>query len=210
MKVRIGPYKSWIGPYQIAGLLKYVGVSDDKCHNIGGWMADNIPGLMRTCEWIESKRKRNIKIHIDYYDVWSMDHTLALIIAPMLKLLKEKLHGAPFTDDADVPDHLKSTAAPAKENEYDTDENHFKRWEYILDEMIFAFESAADGDWEQQFHKGKTDYNLEPTKDNPELFEMVYTDKHTHVFDKEGYEAYFARMQNGFRLFGHYYINLWD
>jgi len=210
MKVYIGKYKSWVGPYQIANLLKHVGVSDDKCHDIGGFLADRVPGLMRACEWIESKRNRKIKIHIDYYDVWSMDHTLSLIATPMLKLLKEKLHGAPHTDDEDVPDHLKSTAAPSKENEWDTDENHFKRWEYILDEMIFAHESLANDEWEQQFHTGEIDMQWKDCDDNPHLKEMYRGPNDTHKFDKEGYEAYYARIKNGLRLFGKYYMALWD
>ena len=53
-----------------------------------------------------------------------MDHTLAMIIVPMLKQLKETKHGAPFVDDEDVPEELKSTSAPAKENDWDTDDNH--------------------------------------------------------------------------------------
>jgi len=209
MKVKIGPYKNWVGPYQIAGLLTHVGVSEDKAHDIGGWMADNVPGLMRTCEWIESKRKQKQKIRIDYHDVWSMDYTLSLIIAPMLRLLKEKLHGAPYTDDEDVPDHLKSTAAPKPDQEWDTDKNHFARWEYILDEMIFAFEALEKGDWEMQFHTGEIDMQWKDT-DNPHLSEMVRGPKDTHKFDKEGYEKFYARMKNGFRLFGKYYMALWD
>ena len=52
--------------------------------------------------------------------------------------LKKDKHGAPNTDDADVPDRLKSTSAPPKTNTYDTDEFHFQRWDWILDEMIWA------------------------------------------------------------------------
>jgi molybdopterin molybdotransferase len=43
-------------------------------------------------------------------------------------------------DDIDVPEELRSTSAPPKENEYDTDANHFARWDWVMDEMIFAFE----------------------------------------------------------------------
>ena len=38
---------------------------------------------------------RTEKIHIDPWDTWSMDYTLALIILPMLNQLKESKHGAP-------------------------------------------------------------------------------------------------------------------
>jgi hypothetical protein len=43
-------------------------------------------------------------------------------------------------DDEDVPEELKSTSAPPKECVWDVDANHFKRWDYILDEMIWSFE----------------------------------------------------------------------
>ncbi len=44
-----------------------------------------------------------------------MDYTLSHIVVPMLKQLKETKHGAPFVDDEDVPEELKSTSAPPKE-----------------------------------------------------------------------------------------------
>jgi hypothetical protein len=115
-----------------------------------------------------------------------MDSTLAYIALPMLKRLQEIKHGAPYTDDEDVPDELKSASAPAKEHEYDTDENHFKRWEYIIGEMIFAFDSKLN-DWEEQF------YN--------ETFTPEVLEKRKQIQE---------RISNGFRLFGKYYEGLWD
>ena len=41
-------------------------------------------------------------IVIHDYDTWNIDVTLAHIIVPMLKQLKEKKHGAPFVDNEDV------------------------------------------------------------------------------------------------------------
>ena len=35
------------------------------------------------------EKERKVNIRIDNYDLWSMDHTLSLIILPMLKKLKE-------------------------------------------------------------------------------------------------------------------------
>jgi glutamate-1-semialdehyde aminotransferase len=63
----------------------------------------------------------------------------------MLKQLKENKHGAPFTDDEDVPEHLRSTTAEPKENEWDTDSNHFLRWDWIMDEMITGFKTDFPG-----------------------------------------------------------------
>jgi hypothetical protein len=79
-------------------------------------------------------------VKIDRWDTWSMDHTLAHIILPMLKQLDKEKHGAPYTNDEDVPEYLRSHMAQPKENEWDTDSLHFMRWDWILAEMIWAFE----------------------------------------------------------------------
>jgi hypothetical protein len=128
-------------------------------------------------------RAREIEVKIDDFDIWNLDSTLAYIIAPALELLKEKQHGAPWVDDDDVPAELRRTAAPTVED-WETDDNHFKRWEWVLDEMIFAFKSK-NNDWEDEF-LGQSSYLNE---------EMV---KIQH------------RIQNGYRLFGKYYDGLWD
>lgn len=80
------------------------------------------------------------QVTIHSWDTWNMDHTLSYIITPMLKQLQETKHGAPNTDDEDVPEKLRSTSAPKKENDWDTDDNHFRRWDWIINEMIWAFE----------------------------------------------------------------------
>jgi hypothetical protein len=153
---------------------------------------------------------RAVTIKIDPYDTWNLDNTLAMIIAPCLRQLKETKHGAPFVDDSDVPDELKSTSAPPKENDYDIDNNHFKRWDYVLDEMIWAFEENLK-DWEDQFYSGEADFQTKETEINGEtVYEMIHGPNHTLKLDKEGYEKHYARMRNGFRLFGIYYTGLWD
>jgi hypothetical protein len=42
------------------------------------------------------------------------------------------------------------------------------------------------------------------------MSEMIRGPNDTKVYDWEGRKAYEARIQNGFRLFGKYYQNLWD
>ena len=83
-------------------------------------------------------------IIIHKWDTWNMDHTLSYIIVPMLVQLQETKHGAPNTDDEDVPEKLRSTSAPPKENDWDTDDNHFRRWDWIINEMIWAFTYKRD------------------------------------------------------------------
>ena len=153
-------------------------------------------------------RKRKINVRIDRSDTWSMDNTLAHIILPMLKQLRDTKHGSPFVDDEDVPEYLRSTAAPPKKNEWDTDENHFKRWDWVLNEMIYAFECEVDEKWDNQFHSGKTD--MVWVQENDSLYRMERGPNDTHVFDKEGHDKAWIRRNNSMRLFGKYYHNLWD
>lgn len=244
MKVKIGKYKTWFGPYHLAEMLCWwakpvkdeYGVEDKPqwVHNFGEWLAhgyiepDPKPGdeprlfmeqrhetwLYKLLLWIESKKKRKISIRIDPWDTWSMDNTLAHIILPMLKKLKEAKQGAPFVDDEDVPTELKSTSAAPKENEWDTDDNHFKRWDWVLDQMIFAFENKLDDTWEDQFISGEAKWRskaIEWDENNkPKLYQFVKDPDDTYKIDIEGRQAYQDRISNGFRLFGKYYESLWS
>lgn len=145
-------------------------------------------------------------VKIDAYDTWSMDHTLAYIILPMLKQLHATKHGAPLVDDEDVPDELKSTNAPPKENEYDTDGNHFKRWDWVIEEMIWSFEQQLKDDDEYQFF----DHSAYDSGDTKEWFKDMSNGVSKIKIDREGLEAHQKRKQNGFNLFGKYYQALWD
>lgn len=178
MKVHIGPYIEWIGPYQLAQMLKYVGVSDDRCHDIGHWLASTWVGPM--CQWIHNKRERVVKVHIDSYDVWSADHTLAYIISPMLKVLRTQEYGMGFVDDEDVPESIRKTNDPNyNPNEpWELDSFFGDRWLFILDEMIWAFD------------------------------QVLLDDEYSR--SEEETKAHSERMQNGFRLFGKYYQSLWS
>jgi hypothetical protein len=147
-----------------------------------------------------------VSVHIDDFDTWSMDHTLAYIIEPMLKQLKLTKHGAPNVDNKDVPKELRSDAI-----EGDVSVTHFKKWDWVLDEMIFAFESKHN-DWEEQFCSGEHDVAwIEITEGKLKGHsEMVKGPNDTFKIDWKGRTAYQKRITNGFRLFGKYYENLWD
>lgn len=157
-------------------------------------------------------------VKIDYWDVWSMDSTLSPIILPMLKKLQEVKHGAPFVEDEDVPERLRSTtkaAVKSKKNSWDTDCNHFKRWDWVLDEMIWAFEQLCDENHDAKFFSGESDIIWVPNKEldangKPLTYEMKRGPKDTHKFDKKGYTKHQERIANGTRLFGKYYQALWD
>jgi len=99
-----------------------------------------------------------------------------------------------------VPKKLRSYVASPKKNPWDTDENHFKRWDYILDEMIWAFEQELKDDDESQFYDHSESDNAKDWNEKMSKLKV----------DREGLEAHQKRKANGFRLFGRYYQNLWD
>ena len=226
MKIWISNYRNhWISPYTI---IEYIFFWTDwsKCGRNKGVIADK--DYVDHPKWVERWAKRvepistAIRVVLDYihppikyikidrWDTWSMDHTLAHIILPMLKQLDKEKHGAPYTNDEDVPEYLRSHMAQPKENEWDTDSLHFMRWDWILAEMIWAFEQEIKDDDEADFY----DYSAYE-KDNGETnFDQFFKDisggvKKTKV-DEKGLKAHQERKANGFRLFGKYYQNLWD
>jgi hypothetical protein len=155
------------------------------------------------------KAQRKVKIRVDGYDVWVADHTIAMIVHHLLLKLKENKHGAPYVDDEDVPERLRSTAAKPKKDEWDIDDNHSKRWDWVLDEMIWAFEQCAKEDTgDDQFYSGEVDWTF--VKEDDKYSRMEYGPNHTFKVDEEGKNAHYERIKNGHRLFAKYYFSLWD
>ena len=88
------------------------------------------------------ERNQRVDVLVEPHDVWSLDWTLAQIIHPGLIMLKSMKNGAPRVDPEDVPEYLRPSAeelAVYKEHG-ETDELWFDRYDYILDEMIWAFD----------------------------------------------------------------------
>ena len=163
---------------------------------------DGIQSVYDVFNWIWfDRRTQKIKVRIDKWDTWSMDHTLAPIILPMLVQLKATQHGAPMVDMEDVPKELRATKA--QQNKYakggDVDPKHFERWDYIMDEMIWAFEQKNRDDWENDYYGPYIE-----SEDKRELFGRF------EWIDDEGRKKHQERMSNGFRLFGKYFESLWD
>lgn len=155
----------------------------------------------------EDDVKRKVEIEIDPYDTWNLDHTLSLIIHPLLVQLKETKQGSPFVDDDDVPENLRSTAAVPKENDWGTDSLHHDRWDWVMNEMIWAF--GQDKDDEELFQHNVD--NLKMTIDDGKLtFGTEDPTKPEYFYDKVGHTAHEARKSNGRRLFAKYYPALWD
>jgi hypothetical protein len=191
----------WISPYTVLEKVFFWREIEYDEPIIDKWSDRLTPicqGIQKVLDFIHPKINY---VKIDRWDTWSMDYTLSHIIVPMLKQLKETKHGSPFVDDEDVPEELKSTSAPPKENDYDTDENHFKRWDWALNEMIWAFEQNLDTNSEEKFFD-HAEWDEKEKDFNKNL--------HKIKIDQPGLKAHQDRKANGFRLFGKYYQGLWD
>ena len=255
MKVYIGPYKNWFGPYQLAEFLCFWAKKEkdehgferkpDWVNNFGEWLAhgnvepDPAPGqskklfqterpktwIYKFLLWVDSKKKRTFHVVIDDYDTWNMDSTLSPIILPMLKQLKEKKHGSPIVDMEDVPEYLRCYTTEDYDDqqtfefykEHKIEEGKYDvhaRWDWVMNEMIWAFEQLNDDSNEDQFHTGESDLRSEPCEwdenGKPKLYKMVEGPNHTAKYDLEAHQVHSKRIENGLRLFGKYYRNLWD
>jgi hypothetical protein len=190
---------------------------DRRVEKLLDWWQDYI--LYPLNKAIFSKRKRKIQVRIDNYDVWSADHTLAMIIYPVLLTLKDQKHGSCHVDMEDVPEHLRKE----EKEEYDEEHEALKpdvhdRWDWVLDEMIWTFKELASGD------EGRAHYYVpyEPTEDvqrvgwfdreKGEMHYMLTEDEARNIgkLDRDLYKKYQDRVDNGLRLFAKYYRGLWD
>ena len=221
MKVYINNYRThWLSPYTIMEKVLFwkkwtdpdFDLYDDKNEHYIDWLNGPMKVAQKCLDVIHPKVNY---VKIDKWDTWSMDSTLSIIILPMLKQLRATKHGAPTTDDADVPEGLRSTDAPPKEDEWDVDENWFKRWDWIMDEMIWTFEQKQpDCDWEHQYYSGVHDTSFRAIEWDADgkalLHEQVKGPNNTFKVDREGLDKHQERINNGMKLFGKYYQGLWD
>lgn len=231
MKVYIGPHPNWIGPYQIADMIffwveKYPENEeiekrwDYRMHDkLGPWLADT--WLMPVCEWINKFKKQKVKVRIDYYDHWSCDSTLTPIILPLLKSLKQHKQGSGFIDLEDVPESMRFTET----EEWDAQQTFdfyrepnlqnlhcdvHTRYEWALDEMIWAFEQLNDDTWEDQYWITHPELDLNEYPEDEGKSSVPLRWKVKGECDWEGRMKHQKRIDNGLRLFGKYFQTLWD
>lgn len=203
MKVYLGkPREHWISPYTILEKIIFWREINYDEPLIEKW-SDRLLPFCKAYQEIMNRIFPSIHyVKVDNWDTWSMDYTLSSIIVPMLKQLKATKHGAPIVDDEDVPEgmNLRSTEAPPVEEEWDVDDNHFKRYDWVLDEMIWTFETLSDINNESKFYE---DVNVDESAPLEEQIQQI-------EIDREGLDAHNKRIQNGLRLFSKYYRTLWD
>jgi hypothetical protein len=165
---------------------------------------------------------QKVKIQIDYWDTWSLDHTLAKIIYPALLQLKETKHGVPsgLVEDVGGEDYaMQESFDFYKDTHSDSWDEAAKKWDEILDKMIWSFQQLADDDYDKKYHHGEAKYDwkesdklypnpvtgvMEPT------YQMVDKNPDEHWYDHVGHQLHEERIQEGLELFGKYFRSLWD
>lgn len=166
-------------------------------------------------------RGRKIDVKIEGSDVWSFDHTLAYIVLPNLLLLKEVKHGVPseFVEVGGADYESQGSFDFYKETHNESWNLGSKKWDEVLDKMIWSFYQLAFVDYNSLYHHGIGEYELielEKLSANPlsgkmeKLYEMVDKNKNDHWFDTVGLMCHEERIQEGIELFAKYYRNLWD
>ena len=91
------------------------------------------------------RKNRAFNIHIDDFDVWSLDYTLACIIHPALVRLKETKHGYPeLWEDGMVTHHNydRQLYFDFIDEEVET-QYLIDKWNVIMDKMIYSFEQIV-------------------------------------------------------------------
>ena len=217
MKVYINNYRNhWLSPYTILEKVFFWREIDYDEPLIDKWSDRLNPICEALRKVLDVVHPKIDYVKIDEWDTWSMDNTLAPIILPMLRQLRDTKHGSPFVDLEDVPEHLRTTGTQEydeqfvfdfykEDKSYDDDyPNIHARWEWVLNEMIWAFEQKSDDDAESQFfdHSECGDEKLFWNKDGKYESKLKV--------DWDGFKAWQVRKENGFRLFGKYYEGLWD
>ena len=224
MRVHISNYRDhWISPYTILEKIFFWREIDYDEPIIEKWSNRLEPISVSIQKFLDFVRPRVVDVKIDYWDTWSMDSTLAPIILPMLKQMRDTNHGSPMVDMEDVPEYMRTTTTEDWDTQRvfdfyneDVPEGYdvHKRWDWVLNEMIFAFEHLVDDEWENEFSSGEINILHVPCEwdenGKPTLYTTEHGPNHTYKCDYDGLFKVHERMGNGFRLFGKYFRHLWD
>lgn len=218
MKVYISKYRDhWYSPYTFLEKVIYRRDIDYDDPIVEKWV-DRLTPISKGIQWFFDKIHPRVEyVKIDRWDTWSLDSTLATIVLPMLKQLQKDKHGSPIVELEDVPEYMRTSSTEDYDDQEcfdfyneDTEKKGYDihdRWDWVLNEMIFAFESYSY-DWEEKYRSGEHDIQWKKLENG--CSEMVSGPNDTYECDYEGMAKEQKRIDNGLRLFGTYYRGLWD
>ena len=125
-------------------------------------------------DYPEDGSERQIEVEIHNQDIWNLDFTLANIILPALIKFRSNLNSYPGEFAEVQEDGVDGSVGGG-----------IKKWEEILDHMIWSFTCVVTDD----------DY---------------YHYYENHGKSWVGYTEHLAKVDEGLMLFGKYFRNLWD
>lgn len=213
MKVFLGKHKNWIGPYQLADLLQYVGVNEDRCERIGDYLADT--WFNSFLQWVDKHRNRIMYVKIDDYDCWSAYHTIALIAKPIIERLRVTKQGTPamvFDDEYmsiinGKEFHQEEDDGPLHKRVEELEKEAEKRWDDILLAMIYSFD--------QIIKEGHSKGSDQPNIENYVTFtgkglSCEFSSEEAHQAYNKAANEYADKIQYGLDMFGKHFQSLWD
>lgn len=112
------------------------------------------------------KLDKPISIKFDDMDFWNLDITISEILLPIMKEYKSRHNGAPIVERGDISDRDYDSVDDESEHGYS-----IKRYNLVLDEIIFAFEFIKSG--------GMMEFEMDKEQDRAEkgleLFTKYFT-----------------------------------
>ena len=194
------PNDRWISPYVILEKVFFWKGSDWVYDSqTAADLADKLEPACQLLQKIRKKIRPDVKyVKIDAYDTWSLDRTLAPIIAAGLIKLKEEKHGVPMAFIYDT-----------EGNENATVEEGEVAWDEALDSMIWSF-TEYTRDWEDDYMSGEIDMQVEKNPEYDDVRRMVYGPAHTFEYDIEGAKKHREKIQYGIDLFAKHFESLWS
>lgn len=189
MKVKIGRYPRFTSLWSFEQFLTELKVPEGRGFE---YLAGIMWWVYDLFSWMFKCDERTIRVKLHRHDTINMKETLAHIVTPMLKQLKKNQPGSPMVDDIDIPVELLL-------------ENIHVKWVYILDEMIFAFESHTY-DWESQYYEYET---LVEVAEGP-IYLRVSEEAAAITLDRVKRDEHKRRIDRGMGFFAKYYDDLWQ
>ena len=133
------------------------------------------------------RKNRKVNIEIHEYDLWSMYHTISLILVPLFKKYKEK---APHT--------IPSIFLEEANNSIELSE---KIWSEALDKIIWSFEEIANFNQNEPDFKGNFEFSPQ--------FKMAGATEEEYINWKLEVKLYEEKIQEGLDLFAKYFRSFW-
>jgi len=217
MKVYLGKYGTYWSNWYLTGKIykliyrnKFDFLSDDEYDakiKIEKYLDKIIPEwFWKFVNFFTNRRYTYIKI--DDYDIWSLDHTLSMIILESLRKFKQSYIDSevkgipgPFLTDPEYENQMCFDFYQSAYNEQSDIDN----WIRTLDKMIYSFDSIVN-DGKSKFFDHSECTDLHENMSGDEFTDSINKIK----VDKIGLEIHYQKVDEGLLLFSKYFKNLWD